>query len=346
MTTSNGGQRAACAVIPMVERCTGDLGPDDQGRTSPDEGRRRRHAESMGMGEQRGGPVVVGFDGSESSKDAARWAAHHARATGRSITILMAVEPPVMAGSVGMGLPVGFGAVDEWREQARTEATTAAHELGLDDAVIDVEIGSPSAVLVDRSSTASMVVLGSRGRGGFAELLLGSVGAQVAPHAWCPVVVVRAMPAGDKRAAVVGVDGSDESRAALDFAFREASAQGWSVIAVHAWNVPSYELLAVPQIPVPIPLQDFSDDEVRLSAEALAGFREQFPDVSIEERLVRGDAASALLDAGTDASLIVVGSRGHGPAMGALLGSVSHEILHRAQTPVAVVSARSRGRAA
>jgi nucleotide-binding universal stress UspA family protein len=116
-----------------------------------------------------------------------------------------------------------------------------------------------------------------------------------------------------------------------------ASRRGWSLLAVHAWDVPAYDLLVVPNGPVPVPLADVADDEIRLAAEALAGFRTDYPDVEVEERLVRSSAVQAILTASPDPALIVVGTHGHGPALGALLGSVSNGVLHKAHVPVVVV---------
>ena len=112
---------------------------------------------------------------------------------------------------------------------------------------------------------------------------------------------------------------------------------GWSITAVHAWDVPAYDLLIVPNGPVPIPLADVADDEIRLTAEVLGGFRDDYPDVEVEERLVRSPAVQALVTASDRAAMIVVGTHGHGPAMGALLGSVSNGLLHKAKVPVVVV---------
>ena len=96
------------------------------------------------------------------------------------------------------------------------------------------------------------------------------MGAQVAAHAQCPVAVIRAVPAPTAHEVVVGIDGSTAAEAALAFAFDAASRNGWKLVAVHAWDVPAYDLLIVPNGPVPIPLADVADDEVRLTAEVLA----------------------------------------------------------------------------
>lgn len=301
------------------------------------------------------GRVVVGYDGSDASRDAARWAIDAARLRGRSVVLVQALLPPVSTGGLGVGLPLDVGLVEQLEIAAHEALTAAAEELRSSLAstaappMIEtaVPIGSPSSVLREASEVADMIVIGSRGHGGFAGLLLGSVGAQVAAHADCPVVVIRHLPADTASTIVVGIDGSPAAEPALRFAFDEASRRGCSVTAVHAWDVPAYDLLIVPNGPVPVPLADVADDEVRLTAEALSGFRDEYPDVDVIESLVRAPAVMALLAASTHAAMVVVGTHGHGPAMGALLGSVSNGLLHKAAVPVVVVPhAPDRGVAA
>lgn len=281
--------------------------------------------------------IVVGVDASDQARAAAVWAAHEAALRGLGLTLVHSVLPPTAASSFGPGLPVGIDVMDDLTARARAELDSIASTLPATDVQTHVEIGSPSGALLEASEQAEIVVMGSRGHGGFAGLLLGSVGAQVAAHAECPVVIVRGeVDAGASRV-VVGIDGSPASESALAFAFDTASRHGWSLTAVHAWDVPAYDLLVVPNAPVPVPLSDVADDEIRLAAEALAGFETDYPDVEVEQRLVRGAPVGALLEAAQGAALIVVGTRGHGQMVGALLGSVSNGILHKAKIPVAVV---------
>ena len=93
--------------------------------------------------------------------------------------------------------------------------------------------GNPAAELIRRAAGAEQVVVGSRGTGGFERLVLGSVGAEVAAHAPCPVVVVRG-DRHDRREVVVGVDASDRSHRALEYAFQYAARHGGRVHAIHA----------------------------------------------------------------------------------------------------------------
>lgn len=283
------------------------------------------------------GRVVVGMDGSDASTRAAHWAVQEARSRGLGVTLAHAVIPVVSGGAFAVGIPPRLDLIEQMRVGAVTELTRLAAELDSTDVQVVVEIGTPSGLLLTASDTAALLVLGSRGRGGFADLLLGSVGTQVASHASCPVVVMRDEARTDAQDVVVGIDGSPHSVAALEFAFAIASRRGWNVVAVHAWDVPSYDLIVSPDGPVPIPLENVADDEVRLAAEMLSGFSEDYPDVTITESLIRSPAVQALLEASTNAALIVVGTRGRNAALGALLGSVSNGVLHKAHVPVAVV---------
>lgn len=283
------------------------------------------------------GRIVVAIDGSVSALNAARWAAAEAVARGRGLTLAHALVPPVMGGGFSIGLPPRLDILDTMREEAMTELGKIADGLEGDDITIEIQIGSASALMIQASESADLLVLGSRGHGGFKGLLVGSVGTQVASHAQCPTVILREQPRASANQVVVGIDGSPHSLAAIAFAFDEASRHGWELVVIHAWDVPAFDLIVSPQGAVPFPLADVADSEIRLAAEVLAGFRTDYPDVTVQERLVRAPAVQAILEASVDAALIVVGTRGHGPAVGAVLGSVSNGLLHRASVPVAVV---------
>ena len=103
----------------------------------------------------------------------------------------------------------------------------------------EVADGSAAIILRERARAARLMVLGSRGDGGFADLLLGSTTVAVSAHAHCPVVVVRGEdePAGGP--VVAGVDGSDCALLALEYAFEQAAARGARLRVVRAWTPPA-----------------------------------------------------------------------------------------------------------
>jgi nucleotide-binding universal stress UspA family protein len=131
--------------------------------------------------------IVVGVDGSPQSQKAVAWGIEQATKTGGTLELLIAWARPV-----SYGLPLVVAGLDP-EAQAREIVEKAATDVGLpaNRVIISVVHGAAPAILVERSSQADLLVVGSRGHGGFAELLLGSVSAQVIHHAACPVVVIR-----------------------------------------------------------------------------------------------------------------------------------------------------------
>jgi nucleotide-binding universal stress UspA family protein len=130
---------------------------------------------------------------------------------------------------------------------------------------------------------------------------------------------------------VVGVDGSDSSKAALVWAIRQAKLTGSSLDAVTAWHWPDYGW-AEGSVDI-----DFEEDARKALAETLAEVSGLEPDVQIRPLVTEGHPAGVLLEAAERADLLVVGSRGHGGFTSAILGSVSmHCVLH-AHCPVLVV---------
>ena len=150
----------------------------------------------------------------------------------------------------------------------------------------------------------------------------------------CPVLVVRdamlAVPGG----VVVGVDATPTSRAAIEFAFREASLRGIRLVAVH--SVFDIEHAELGYTVLPDDCAGLEEPRV-LMAEALAGLREKFPDVAVEERFARGPADEMLVRVGVGMDLVVVGAERRGPIGAALFGSVAGSVVEHAHGPVAVV---------
>jgi nucleotide-binding universal stress UspA family protein len=287
--------------------------------------------------------VVVGVDGSDSALQAVRWAASEAVRRNRPLRLVAAV-PWMTYQPIGMP-PLG-------KEYDRQLMVKRAHEF-LDVAAIEASAGEATAV-VDRevaggeavpalareAEDAELLVLGSRGHGGFAGLLLGSVGVSMAAQAACPVVIVREGGAHDEQDApvVVGVDGAPGGDAALAFAFDEASRLGAPLVAMHAWSDAALDPFLVPYLD----WTAIEADEHRTLAQRLSGWTAKYPDVEVRRRVIRDGAAGALTRLSERARLVVVGSRGRGGVTGLLLGSVSQAVLHHAACPVAVVRAEPK----
>jgi nucleotide-binding universal stress UspA family protein len=290
------------------------------------------------MGGQGRAPVVVGADGSKDAEAALDYAAWEASRRRLPLRVVHGFVPsraygPAIAGAEDV--PPGADAV------VRDVAAEVTRRYPDVDVTATVVAGNPAGVLTEESHAAALVVVGSRGRGRFAELLAGSVSAQVATYARSPVIVVRSpgfVPSPDGKPAdvVVGVDGSSGGDAALCFAFEEALARRGDLIAVYVWQeMPDDNLDAGSQRPN---LDETRAEAERLLAEALAGWQSKYPDITVRRRTVHSyHPVPTLMEEARQASLIVVGSRGLGGFKGLLLGSVGDALLRHARQPVAIV---------
>ncbi|MBY6363425.1 universal stress protein [Rhodococcoides corynebacterioides] len=277
----------------------------------------------------RRGPVVVGVDGSAEAEDAVSWAADVAGRQGLDLILLTAVAPGVHVAATVDSPPGSTAAA--LLDRARGVATD---RLGDARVRVDVEAdhGTPAGVLVDRSETASLVVVGTRGLGEFTGGLSGSVSTAVATHARCAVAVV---PAGTDRATgsvVVGVDGTANSMPALRFAFAAAAAREERLVAVHAWSDVDRHLEHDAWART-------EEGEQAALAESLAGWSEEWPTVDVDRVVVRDRPVRELVSRSTSASMVVVGRRGRGGFRSLLLGSTSRAVLHSVEVPVVVVPA-------
>lgn len=284
--------------------------------------------------------IVVGVDGSDTSKAAAAWAARAAARYAVPLR-LVAAQPATLAyGGPLMASQEFYDDLDRETKRVLAEAkdVAAAAAPGLEAEAVIVN-SSPIPVMLDESERARMIVLGSRGLGAVRGVLLGSVTAALATHARCPLVVV---PTVDTDPAdgpvVVGVDGSANSAPAVEAAFTEASLRGAPLVAVHAWSDVDFDTLpaAVEEIPWP----GLAENEEATLAESLAGWQERFPDVDVRRVVVRDRAVEQLLDQSHAAQLVVVGSHGRGGFRGMLLGSTSRALLHRIERPLMIVRER------
>lgn len=292
--------------------------------------------------------VAVGVDGSESAHRALEWGAAEAARTGLPLYIVHTLSMPLVASRYAGA--TRFPPTEEMSAQGRELLDEAARHVRSSYPELEVEtelaLEEPPTALLRRIGHGDMVVVGSRGLGPVRSALTGSAGVRLASKAVCPVVVVphqqeRPTPNTGPERIVVGVDGSVDSQRALRFALsRAASREGSSVVAVHSWRVPpTFIAQAVTTggwAPPPDDLLDRHSEEM-VSGILAEVMDDTVDDVDITVVRTRNDPVEALVEAGGEADLIVVGSRGRGGVSGLLLGSVTQGLLHTATTPVAVL---------
>jgi nucleotide-binding universal stress UspA family protein len=284
--------------------------------------------------------VVVGIDHSDAAKAAARYAAELATKRHLRLHVVHAFESAELNVRATIGWTPDLETALRGSAERLMEATLERLAAQYPDLDLSSRLdpGPTVAALLDESEQAETLVVGSRGAGGFTGLAVGSATLQVASHAHCPVVAVRAPEPGraPRHGVVVGVDGSELSEAAVEYALRAAADVHEPLVAVHTWSDPA-QLGPGVMLPVVYDPQLVEQEERLVLAESMAGWAEKFPDVPIEPTVVRGHPVHSLVQAARTARLLVVGSRGRGSVRSLVLGSVSHGVLHHASGPVAVV---------
>ena len=280
------------------------------------------------------GTIAVGVDGSHSSDAALVEAVHVAVAEGRPLTIVHAVSGAAAAllGQVRGEWSDIPAATRDTVDAARATAGRLAPALQV-HAVL--EVGDAPTTLLEVSERASLMVLGSRGRGPVLSRVLGSVALAVTRRAACPVLVVRPHHPGTVRhGVIVGADGDPSSATTLEFAFRQAS---WRQLPLTVHHVVPAPVMVGAAGYVPEPLIDDLGERQVLVAEALAGLGERYPDVRVRVEVVRGNAPDTLVRRAERMDLAVVGAHRGGRTSELLLGSVAAAVLEHAHCLVAVV---------
>lgn len=285
------------------------------------------------------GPMVVGVDGSASSLLAADWASDEALRHGVPLRLVYAslwhryegsalVTSLARSGSQVMAENI-VGSTAE-RVRRRVPSVRATTDVLPEEAV---------GALLEEGQRAFAVVTGSRGRGGIAGMLLGSVSLAVAARAHCPVVVVRGDKAGLEGAhgrIVLGIGDVDVDSPAVRFAFAEARLRTCGLDVVRAWRWPSHETADHPRV-VGEPSPSYEAQASCLLDEALAKAEHDYPDVALRRVVSEGPARKCLLRLSAAADLLIVGAQRRPGQAGMQLGRVAHTVLHHAACPVAVV---------
>jgi nucleotide-binding universal stress UspA family protein len=288
--------------------------------------------------------VVVGVNGSPASAAALGWAIREAAVHHADLDVVHTFHVPTRP------MPSPTEPCAARAGIADAAATMVDHLVyqavdrveRLPRSIDQVAVNAPPArTLLQVARDADILAIGARGYGGFAGRLLGSVARQCVGHADCPVVVVPARPATaaggqpggepSRRRIVVGTDGSPNSRAALAWALREASAHGARLQVVHAWQ-PPYTAGGYA-----VPIRPFEEAAALVLDEALDSVGADSFAVPISRVTACGSAARTLIGLAEDAELLVVGSRGLGTFASLVLGSVSQQCAHNAPCPVMIV---------
>ena len=276
--------------------------------------------------------IVVGISGRPAAGAALRWAFDYARPRHLDIELVHVVEAAVGT------MPAGV--LHSAREHAERllaaeaeEARIAAPDLTFHTTVLE---GSPTGALTDWAVGAELLVVGSHALGRFRDYVFSTHAAQIAAHADGSVVVVPEREEHRGTGIVVGVDGSEASHAAVQFAAEQADRLGERLTALYCWSapVPWTENSAM----IDWPMEPDDADRLVL-AEAVAGLAERFPDLELDLRLDLGLPVDALIAAATGARLLVVGSHGRQGFARFWLGSVSHVLVLTMPCPVAVIRA-------
>ncbi|WP_068164411.1 universal stress protein [Rhodococcus phenolicus] len=293
--------------------------------------------------------IVVGIDGSDTSLGAAKWAAAIAGKLGRTLQLVHSTSHPTRL--LGVGDPtLAQQLTDSLTEDGAriVSAAVAAARQDAPDTHMTTLLGdeAPATTLLAAAKDASLIVVGATGRGSVERWLLGSTASRVVGRAHCPVVVWRGDPADpgpDTRPVVVGVADGPASALAAESAFDFAALTGAPITAVRTWTDEfAVGSVAADATPIAGPAAMLVDWDAVARGEAarlrefLTPYRQRFPQVMVEEVSSRGSASRELLRALDDAQLAVVGSRGRGRITGALLGSTSQNLLHRAERPVMI----------
>ena len=284
-------------------------------------------------------PIVVGYDESPASEAALLWAARAADHQNRKLVILHAAERISYTQDAGSGLWKAEDVIAEAKETAGLGRNKVLEEFP--DLEVDVagSLFSAKVALGERSTTASMMVLGSQGRGRVGTLLLGSTAYSIAGYSRCPVVIVRdgsgTLP-GQDSPVVVGINGTGGSERAVDAGAEVAREWGAPLLLATVWTAPSGKRKPAGYSSVEEATEDHRKEAETSNSEMLDRVVAAHPDLTVEGTVVEGHPVDALVEAGTKGGLLVVGTHGRGSLAGGVLGSTALGVLSQSKAPTMV----------
>jgi nucleotide-binding universal stress UspA family protein len=289
--------------------------------------------------------VVVGIDDSEHSARAVEFAAAEAvarRTTLRLVHVFHWLPSPGVPGVAFTEAPmdVARAAVVAMLDDAARKARIAHPGLTVETMPLE---GDVPKMLTGAGRGAALLVVGGRGRGGFAGLTLGSVALRTLAMAECPVMVVRGDQVPHSGRIMVGVDllSPQTSADALEFAFAEARLRKAEVYAINVWEDPLRVLGSHTRLSDEA-FAGFEDIQRRHLASVLEPFEQKHPGVVVTQQAIPGTVSQLLVDSTRLVDVLVIGgdARADEKHPGMRIGALAHVVLHHAHCPVIVVPER------
>lgn len=277
------------------------------------------------------GAILVGVENWPAAAESVSWAVEQAYRDGRDVGLVHVVSATILETPPGFRAgaasepehahgSVVLASAERYAEHRLDELSRASGFAGhrRPEVIAMQQVWSVVPALVAASGHASLLVLGSRGKGPIGSWILGSVSRSIVEDARCPVVVLCPGAGGVGRGVLVGIDGTSDSIPALELAFDQAAQRHLPVTVLYCYRAGSAER---------------PDDDRVLVAECVAGLRERYPDLHPHLRIQAGSLAHALAEQAQTMHMVVVGGR----------GTVANYLLdHAHSVVVAVPSAYSR----